>query len=585
MEQNHAKLRTRIRVAAKQEPADLVIRNGRIVNVFTGEMLTGDIAISGGVIAGIGSYEGKETVDAQGRYIVPGFIDGHVHIESSLLTPPQFARVLLLHGVTTVITDPHEIANVAGTTGIQYMLDAAEGLPIDSYVMLPSCVPATPFESNGATLVAEQLAPFYNHSRVLGLAEVMDYPSVANTEKHMLDKLAATHKADALIDGHAAGISRDGLNVYMAAGIRTDHESVNLQEAQDRLDMGMYLMIREGTVAKDLDALLPVVTARNARRCLFVTDDKLIDELVNEGSIDHILRLAMAKGLDPITAIQMATLNAAECFRLHRHGAIAAGYQADLVLLDDLENVKIHQVYKRGRCVVDAGRIVEESFPPPNPTIDSLRDHLPGIRVHDIRSADLAIPLQADRCHIIEVIPNSLVTHHRIEQVEVNDGMFMPSVHDDLLKLAVVERHHATGNVGVGIVKGFGLQRGAIATTVAHDSHNIVVVGTSDEEMLAAIEEVIRTGGGAAVAAGREILASLPLPIAGLMSDRPYGEVCEGLEKLVNAMAEIGASRAYNPLLTLSFLTLPVIPHLKLTDKGLFDFASYSHISVEARNE
>lgn len=585
MEQNHSALRTRIRVAAKHEPADVVIRNGRIVNVFTGELMIGDVAVSGGIIAGIGAYEGKETVDAQGRYIVPGFIDGHVHIESSLLTPQQFARVLLLHGVTTVVTDPHEIANVAGTAGIRYMLDAAEGLPIDSYVMLPSCVPATPFESNGAQLDAEHLEPFYRHPNVLGLAEVMDYRSVANTEARMMHKLAATHEAGALMDGHAAGISRDGLNVYMAAGIRTDHESISLQEAQDRLDMGLYLMIREGTVAKDLDALLPVVTPRNARRCLFVTDDKLIDDLLNEGSIDHIVRLAAAKGLDPITAIQMATLNTAECFRLRQHGAIAAGYQADLLLLDDLEQVKIHQVYKRGRCVVDAGRLVEAAFPPGNPITGSLSGNLLGLNVRKVEPAHLAIPLKSDLCHVIEVIPNSLVTHHRIEQVEAKDGMFSPSVDGDLLKLAVIERHHATGNVGVGIVKGFGLKRGAIATTVAHDSHNIVVVGASDDEMLAAIEEVTRTGGGAAVVAGREVLSSLPLPIAGLLSDRPYWEVSEGLKKLMLAMAEIGASQAFNPLLTLSFLTLPVIPHLKLTDKGLFDFASFSHIAVEAQRE
>ncbi|SEO07008.1 Adenine deaminase [Paenibacillus sp. OV219] len=582
MEQNRSNFRRRIRVAGNQEPADVVIRNGRIVNVFTGELMLGDIAIADGMIAGIGKYEGKETIDAQGKYIVPGFIDGHVHIESSLLTPQQFARVLLLHGVTTVVTDPHEIANVAGSDGIQFMLDAAEGLPFDSYVMLPSCVPATPFESNGAQLDAEHLMPFFQHPNVLGLAEVMDYPSVANTETRMLNKLAVTHEAGALIDGHAAGISRDGLNVYMAAGIRSDHESISLQEAQDRLDLGMYLMIREGTVAKDLDALLPVITARNSRRCLFVTDDKLIDDLLSEGSIDHIVRRAVAKGLDPITAIQMATLNTAECFRLREHGAIAAGYQADLLLLDDLEQVKIHQVFKRGRCVVDGGKLVEEAFPMEDPKSVSLSRKLPVLNVHQVEESHLTIPLKGDRCHVIEIIPNSLVTNHRIEQVEVKDGMFSPSVDSDLLKIAVIERHQATGNVGVGIVRGFGLKRGAIATTVAHDSHNIVVVGVSDEEILAAIEEVTRTGGGASVVAGDEVLASLPLPIAGLLSDRPYEEVNEGLKKLNLAMAEIGASQNFNPLLTLSFLTLPVIPSLKMTDKGLFDFTSFSHIEVEA---
>ncbi|RAV06279.1 hypothetical protein DQG13_00005 [Paenibacillus sp. YN15] len=360
---NTSALTKRIKAAGKQIPADLVIKHGAIVNVFTGELMEGDIAIVDGVIAGIGSYEGREVIDARGKVIVPGFIDGHVHIESSMLLPREFAKVELQHGVTTVIADPHEIANVAGVNGIQYMLDDAKEVPLDIFVMLPSCVPATSVESNGATLEAEHLSPFMADPRVLGLAEVMDFPSVANADKEMVDKLVMTQLKGGLIDGHAAGIRREELNIYMTAGIRTDHESINSQEAKDRLELGMYLMIREGTVAKDLEALLPVVTARNSRRCLFVTDDKHLDDLLEEGSVDHIVRLAIRKGLDPIMAIQMATLNAAECFGLRHLGAVAPGYQADLLLLDNLNDISIHQVYKKGRCVVGKAQLQQKEFP------------------------------------------------------------------------------------------------------------------------------------------------------------------------------------------------------------------------------
>jgi adenine deaminase len=569
----------RIQVAGKQIPADLVIKHGTIVNVFTGELMEGDIAIADGIIAGIGSYEGHEVMDAKGKMIVPGFIDGHVHIESSMLLPGEFAKVVLQHGVTTVITDPHEIANVAGEKGIQYMLDDAAGVPMDIFVMLPSCVPATSFESNGAALAAEQLAPFMADPRVLGLAEVMDFPAVARADQGMMDKLWMAQRNGGVIDGHAAGISREDLNIYLSAGIRTDHESINRQEAKDRLELGMYLMIREGTVAKDLEALLPAVTPQNSRRCLFVTDDKHLDDLIEEGSVDHIVRLAIRKGLDPITAIQMATLNAAECFGLRQVGAVAPGYQADLLLLDNLNDVSIHQVLKKGRCIVDKGQLMYSEFPA-SLTGHADRPPLPNINAKDVAPSDLHIPLTSTLCNVIGLIPNRLVTRHLKEYVDIQKGAFQPSIEHDLLKIIVVERHHATGNVGAAIVKGFQLKRGAIASTVAHDSHNIVAVGTSDQEILAAIRQVQSMNGGLVVVDEGQVVASLALPVAGLMSDRDYLSVNQSLHALHEGLARIGSPKAFNPFLALAFLTLPVIPELKLTDKGLFEFASFSHIDV-----
>lgn len=573
-------LKKRIEVAGKKRPADFVVKEGKILNVFTGEFMKGDLAIVDGVIAGIGTYEGYEVLDAKGKILVPGFIDGHVHIESSMLTPREFSKVVLPHGVTAVITDPHEIGNVAGTDGIQYMLDDAKQLPMDIFVMLPSCVPTTPYETNGARLEAEELKPFLSKPEVLGLAEVMDFPSVAAGNEIMLDKITMTYDYGSVIDGHAAGLKRDDLNIYMSAGIRTDHECINSQDAKDRLDLGMYLMIREGTVAKNLDALLPVVTPQNSRRCLFVTDDKLIDDLVEEGSVDHVVRLAIQKGLDPVTAIQMVTLNTAECFGLRHLGAIAPGYQADFLLLDDLETISIDQVYKKGKCIVNQGKITETAF---SATAAVGRDVHFEINAKEVTAEELRLPLASDACHVIGVIPNSLVTDHLKETVQVENGFFVPSIEKDQLLLAVIERHQETGNIGLGIVKGFQIKKGAMATTVAHDSHNIVAVGASEEEILLAIKQVIQTNGGLAVVDGKEVLASLSLPVAGLMSNEPYQAVHQSLNQLNEAVRKIGAPNTFNPFLTLSFLTLPVIPELKLTDKGLFEFTSFSHIDVENR--
>lgn len=577
-------LRKRIAVAAGRKKADVVIRNGIIIDVFNGETLHGDLAIADGVFVGIGSYEGHEVIDAAGRYVSPAFIDGHVHIESSMVVPSEFARVLLPHGVTTVITDPHEIANVAGARGIAFMLAESEGLPFDVHVMLPSCVPATSFEHSGAVLQMADLEPFLPHPRVLGLAEVMDYPAVINADEAMLEKLATTLRHNGRIDGHAAGLDAQAINVYRTAQIRTDHECVNVQEAKERLQRGMYLMIREGTAAKDLEALLPVVTERNARRCLFVTDDKHLDELLREGSVDHHVRLAIQKGIPAMTAIQMATLNAAECFQLMDKGAIAPGYVADFLLLDDLEEVLIHQVYKNGKLVAEQGKVSKDCFPGRTDGVTKMAESLfDSVRINPLDKEQLSIPVHGGKANVIGIIPNKIVTDHLIEEVPALAGFFAPSVEKDLLKMAVIERHHLTGHVGLGIVKGLGLKKGAIASTVAHDSHNLIVAGTNDEDMLVAVEAIKEMQGGLVAVADGTILASLPLPIAGLISDKSADEVCRGLDGLEQALRTLGAPATFQPFLTLSFLALPVIPSLKLTDQGLFDVSRFAHIDVDVR--
>ncbi|WP_078408409.1 adenine deaminase [Priestia abyssalis] len=575
---NKTKLYTQISASGKKIPADIVIKNGKIIDVFNLAIIEADVAISAGMIVGIGNYEGKTTIDAQGRYISPAFIDSHVHIESSMVTPREFSKLVVPHGVTTVITDPHEIANVAGSEGIQFMLDDSADLPLDVIVMLPSSVPATPFENAGAVLHAEDLKPFYKHPRVLGLAEVMDFPSVRDCSPDMMNKLADAADRNALIDGHAAGLDETGINIYRTAGITTDHECTNAEEALERLRRGMYVLIREGSVAKDLKSLIPVVNERNARRCLFCTDDKHLDDLLVEGSVDHNVRLAIQEGLDPLLAIQMASLNAAECYQLNGKGAIAPGYKADFLLLDSLENIEIYQVYKAGELAAEQGLCVASSSVHGTET-DTLTD---SVHTPALTQGHFNIPMTSPLAHVIGIIPNSLVTKHLIEAADIQNGQFIPSIEKDQLKLAVIERHHHTGNIGLGIVKGFGLTSGAIATTIAHDSHNIVVVGTNDDDMLYAVEELKRLQGGITIVQNQQTIASLSLPIGGLMTNEPFDQVNESLHKLDTALKQIGASQAFNPLLTLSFLSLPVIPDLKLTDKGLFDVKTFQHINIQA---
>ncbi|MBC2321282.1 adenine deaminase [Listeria booriae] len=568
-------LQERVAVSDLRAAADVVIKNGRIVNVFSGEIYDGDIAIKSGYIVGIGEFnEAAEMIDANGQFIVPGFIDAHVHVESAMVPPSEFARVLLPNGVTTIVTDPHEIANAAGAKGIEFMLDDAATSPLDMYVMLPSSVPATPFEHNGATLAASDLRPLYQHEKVIGLAEVMDFPSVAAGHADMLQKIVDAEKHGGRIDGHGAGLSKADLNNYLAVGIRTDHESTTADEAMDRLRAGMFVMLREGTVGRDLLQTLPAVTAKNSHRFCFCTDDKLIDDLLEEGSINYNVRLAIANGIDPVTAIQMATINAATCHKLPRIGAVAAGYQADILFLRDLETVTITKVMKRGQVVVADGIREESRFEKMEVPFAS-----PAIR-HTLTLADLELRLASEKANVIGMQPNSLFTEHLVEQIVARDGVFQVSTENDQLKMVVVERHKGTGCVGVGIVKGFGIQHGAIATTVAHDSHNIVAVGSSDADIMLAIRHITELGGGIAVVHDGKVAADLALPIAGLLSVEPYEQIQKRLELLNHAFHDISAAEGFDPFLTLSFLTLPVIPQLKLTDQGLFDFSRFGFIEV-----
>lgn len=575
-----SELSTRIQASAKQIPAELVIKNAKVVNVFTRKITETDIAVTQGTVVGLGNYSGQKEIDAKGQYVVPGLIDGHVHIESTLLPPHEFAKVSLLHGVTTAITDPHEIANVAGTTGLEYMISDAQATPMNIFTMLPSCVPVTPFETNGATLDAKALTPFMAKDEVLGLAEVMNYQAVANQEADILDKITAIQQAGGVIDGHAAGIAAADLAVYPTAQIRTDHEAVNATEAQARLDLGMYLMIREGTVAKDLHALLPVVSEQTARRCVFVTDDLLLDDLLTKGSIDHILRLAIQAGLDPLLAIQMATLNTAECFQLKTIGAIAPGYQADFFFTDDLTTLPIHEVFVKGQQVKTHDQLVTELFPVASE--NPLLDELPKMNAAPLSATSFELKLASEQAKIIEIIPNSLITKELIAPVTKAGDCFVSTTKDDFLKIAVVERHKHTGNIGLGIVKGFELKSGALATSVSHDSHNIVVVGTNDEDMLFAVNRLLTIGGGMIAVKEQEELACLPLAIGGLMSTLGYQMTYDKLTDLTAAARKMGASNTFDPFLTLSFLTLSVIPELKITDMGLFSFSEFTLTTIEA---
>jgi adenine deaminase len=568
-----APLKEKIRIASGEGKADLLIKNGRVVDVFSGEIEKKDVAILGDTIVGFGDYPARKILDVKGDFLCPGFIDGHVHIESSMVTIPEFARAVLPNGTTSVVIDPHEIANVLGQEGVRFMAKSATGAPLNVFIMIPSCVPATHMETSGAVLRANDLKPLLKEPWATGLAEMMNFPGVIFRDPEVLKKIEMAKGKR--IDGHAPSLSGKGLSAYLTAGIRSDHECTTLKEAKEKLKNGMWIMIREGTTARNLKDLLPLVTPKNSRRLLFVTDDRHPKELLEEGHINSMVKQAIHWGLDPILAIQMATLNAAEYFRLDDLGAIAPGYRADIVTFDHLSRFQIKKVFKDGVLVAEDGKILLPSMA--RTTLSSpLRRKL---RIKAMKREDLLLRSDQPLAKVIQLIPGQIVTKKVMKKVVLKDGVAYPNLKEDVIKIIVVERHRATGNMGIGFVQGFGLKKGAIGSTVAHDSHNLVIVGTNDLDILKTIEVIQSMGGGLAAVSDGKALASLPLPIAGLMAEVSVAEVNKRLENLLRAARSLGC-RIPDPFMVLSFLSLPVIPELKITDKGLVDVNKFKIVPV-----
>lgn len=571
-------LKKLIDVAAGRIPADTVIKNCRVVDVYSGTVTQGDIALCDGRIAGVGAYEGTEVVDAEGRYAAPGFIDSHIHIESSYVTPEEISRLLVPHGAATIIADPHEIVNVCGIRGLDYMMEAAEDAALDIKYMLPSCVPATPFENAGAVIDAEQMREPITRENILGLGEFMNYVGVIGADDAVLDKLLVAINSGKLIDGHAPTVMGNDLNAYCAPGIRGDHECATVEEMQARIARGMYVLLRQGSACHNLRPLLKGVTPENSRRCLLCSDDRQPKTIFSEGHIDNHLRICVEEGLDPISAIRMATLNAAECWHLNDRGAIAPGLRADIVLLDDLKDFRVRKVWLAGKlCAEDGG-------------------YLPEVHRHDISAVKgcvhlkdfsverLRLPLKSDYAHVIQLVPGGVVSENRIARISRDEnGEFRRDPAVDIVKVAVVERHKCTGNVAVALLGGYGIQHGAVALSVAHDSHNIITVGVSDEEMACAVEALAEQEGGVVLVRDGKVIERMPMPVAGLMSDQSGQWVDEKLTAIHEAaFRELGIAGDVEPVMTLCFMSLPVIPELKLTDMGLFDVTKFCFTPVEA---
>jgi adenine deaminase len=559
-------------VARGEAPADIVLKGGFVFNSFTGEWESGDVAIAGATIAGIGSYSGQKEIDVTGKYVTPGLMDAHLHIESTMVAPRELAKILLLNGVTTIFADPHEIANVLGCAGIELMLAETEDMPLDIFFMLPSCVPATDMETGGAVLTAAKLDPLISHERVLGLGEMMNYPGTICGADAVLDKLALT--GCALCDGHAPGVSGKALNAYLAAGITSDHEATTADEALEKLRRGAYLMLREASGAHNLLDLLPAVTPLNCRRCCLATDDRHLDELVSEGSINYLIEIGVAHGYAVEQLLQMATLNTAERFRLYDRGALAPGYKADICVFDNLVNFQPQLVIKNGAVIVNKQKLLWQSPPLLSAPANTMR-------LENVHKQQLQIPARpGKKARVIRIVPEQILTEADYMLPEVQAGFVVSDTRRDILKLAVWERHGGNGNTGVGLVHGFGLKRGALASTVAHDSHNLIVVGADDRDMLAAAVALQEVGGGLAVVADGEVKALLPLPLAGLMSDQDTEFVQHKLQQLHFWAAELGVPENVNAFNCLSFLALPVIPRLRLSDKGLVDVDQFALVDL-----
>lgn len=571
-------LKKLIDTAAGRIPADVVIKNCKVINVFSGKITEGDIALCKDQIAGIGQYEGVVEIDAQGRYAAPGFIDSHIHIESSYVSPEEIGRLLVPHGGTTIIADPHEIVNVCGIRGLDYMMEAAKGTALDIKYMLPSCVPATPFEHAGAVINAPEMEEPMKREGILGLGEFMNFPGVIGADDSVLEKLLVAKREGKLIDGHGPGITGRELNAYCAAGILADHECSTVEEMEERLANGMYILLRQGSACHNLRTLLKGVTQENSRRCLLCSDDRQPKTILHEGHLDNHLRICVEEGIDAVTAVRMATLNAAECFGLMDRGAIAPGYRADIVLLDDLKEFAVHKVFIAGELTAEGGKYLPEVKPC---DISAVKG---SVIVKDFSAEKFKMHLKSGHVNVIEILPGGVVTKKTTARIRLDEsGEFVRDPEADIVKMAVVERHQGTGNAACGFLKGYGIREGAVALSVAHDSHNIIVVGVSDAEMEFAVKSLIEQEGGIVLVKEGRVIERMPMPIAGLMSDRSGEWVDEKLTKIhEKARAELGISGTVEPVMTLCFMSLAVIPELKLTDMGLFDVKTFSFIPVEA---
>lgn len=562
-----------ISAAAGNEKADLVLKNCKVLNVFTNELENADVAIKGEYIAGIGNYEGIEEVDLGGAVVCPGLIDGHIHIESSMVSPAEFAKAIVPHGTTAVITDPHEIANVAGKEGINYMLERTEELPLDVFFMLPSCVPATPIDESGAKLVAKDLEGFYKNPRVLGLAELMNSYGTVRNDQSIIDKIVSAMKNNRIVDGHAPGLSDKELNAYIAAGVHSDHECSNAEEAVEKLKRGQWIMIREGTAAKNLKALLPLFGKKYYSRCMLVTDDKHPGDLISLGHIDYIIREAIRQGENPIYAVKMASYNTAQYFGLKDMGAVAPGYKADIIVVPSLDDFRINKVYKQGKLVASEG-VLCESIPIYKRPDGEYSRVYHSFKLEELDAEDFRIRDKGKHKRVIGLVSNELLTNELIVSNE-NGGI---ETDRDIIKLAVIERHKNTGHVGVGYIYGYGLKQGAIASSIAHDSHNLIIAGTSDEDMALAANTVRKNEGGLAIVKDGRVLGELALPIAGLMCEEDASVVEGKLECLKKLARDMGVGENIDPFMTLAFVSLPVIPSLRLTTKGLVDVNSQSYV-------
>ena len=555
-----------IAAAAGREPADLVLKNATFVNVFSNELSTMDIAVAEGLIVGMGSYQGRSEVDCTGKIVLPGFLDAHIHLESSLVSPTEFVKAVLPHGTTTVVTDPHEIANVMGTDGIEYMLQATEDLPVDVRFMLPSCVPATPLDESGANLDYRAIDSFYDHPRVQGLAEMMNFVGAINGDEQTVEKIVAAQAHHKKIDGHAPDLQGNDLNAYIAAGVYSDHECHDVKDAIAKLERGQFIMIREGTAARNLEALMPLLTGKYADRCMFCTDDKHPNDLLEKGHIDYIVKKAISLGADPITAVKVACHNAARYFLLNNRGGISPGYLADFVIIDNFQDFNIEQVYKKGVLMVDHGEI--QDFPPPEIEPYLVERAHKTFHVAALTAEDFA-----------EKRPRGIIGMVDGEITTVDAGYSdRIDVEYDVLKIAVVERHKNTHHIGIGYIQGYGLKSGAVATSISHDSHNIIVVGTNETDMAAAVNRVVELNGGIVVWDGGQSVAEVPLAIAGIMSDEPLVTVNEKLETAKDAAHKLGVNPGIDPFMTLSFMALPVIPSLRITTRGVFDVTTQSYV-------